>query len=90
MRKVTLPKASIYSNARLFIFKRVNPLLLRTRQTKRVPIKAVHTLKEGEDITVIATKYYDNPRKWGIIADYNRIKNPLVLTGIETLNIPDL
>ena len=37
-----------------------------------------HIVKQGETIDALALKYYNNPTKFWIICDFNRIQDPFI------------
>ncbi len=48
-----------------------------------------HVVLEGETLQNIAYKYYGDSGKWGDIADFNGIIDPLSLTQGQVLQIPN-
>ena len=51
---------------------------------------AVHTLKKGETITMVALQYYGSKKLWPYIVKYNNIKKPELLREGATVRIPVL
>jgi nucleoid-associated protein YgaU len=49
-----------------------------------------HLVKEGETLNLIAAKEYGDPRLWRLIADKNRLRDPLHLEVGTLLEIPPL
>lgn len=49
-----------------------------------------HILKQGENLTYLAHKYYGKPLYWYLIADVNEILNPLDIEIGTNLIIPNL
>lgn len=50
----------------------------------------MYPVKQGDTLTRIAYKKYNNPKEWWVIADYNNITVPWDLSGVSTLIIPPL
>lgn len=48
-----------------------------------------HTVKTGDTLQKIASKYYGNSKKWGIIAKANNIRDPKHLKKNRILTIPN-
>jgi len=48
----------------------------------------IYTVKSQDTLTRIAYKKYNDPQDWWVIADYNGIKEPWDLSGVDTLIIP--
>jgi nucleoid-associated protein YgaU len=48
-----------------------------------------HTIKDGDDLTLLAYQFYGDSKLWWIIADANNLHNPLDLTEGLYLVIPD-
>ena len=48
-----------------------------------------HEVKEHETLDMIALQYFNTPLYWWIIADYNRIQDPLKIRQ-KVLKIPNL
>lgn len=55
-------------------------------------IKHLHTVQEGESMTIISREYYGNPSLWKHILDANadRIKDPNEIKPGQELIIPEL
>lgn len=49
-----------------------------------------HKVLKHETLDIISLKYYNTPLYWWIIADYNRIQDPLDITKLKTIRIPNL
>lgn len=49
-----------------------------------------HVIRYGEELWMIARKYYGNARYWWVIADVNEIINPIDLTPGDELIIPPI
>ena len=52
--------------------------------------RRVHTLREGEALWLLAARAYGDPRRWRVIAEANRIDDPLALSYGRDLVIPPL
>ena len=50
----------------------------------------IYTIKEGDTITSISYRFYNEPLYWFIIADVNNIENPLELTIGNNIIIPNI
>jgi hypothetical protein len=50
----------------------------------------LHVVTEGETLSAMATKYYDNPQMWRPIAIVNDLVDPRALTPGQALRIPML
>jgi hypothetical protein len=50
----------------------------------------VHTVVEGETIPTIASRHYENPQLWRVIALANKIDDPRAITSGMQLRIPSL
>ena len=50
----------------------------------------VHTVKDGQTISAIATRHYENPTLWRAIAIANAVDDPRALTPGQALRIPPL
>ena len=48
-----------------------------------------HNVVEGETLDTISLKYYNTPLYWWIIADYNRIQDPIEISQ-KIVKIPNL
>jgi len=48
-----------------------------------------HTVKDGQSLVDISTRYYGTPANWDIIAEVNSIINPFVLETGAVLFIPN-
>ena len=49
-----------------------------------------YTIKDGDNLTMIAYQFYKDPLKWFVIADVNEIENPFELTVGKDIIIPNL
>lgn len=49
-----------------------------------------HLVKRGETLSGIAKIYYNNPSKWKVIANENKINNPRLLREGSTITIPNI
>lgn len=49
-----------------------------TAQLKNDTPYVEHIVKQGETIDNLALKYYNNPTKFWIICDFNRIQDPFI------------
>lgn len=69
----------------------INPMLL-SRPLTYIPSDEdrLHTIVEGEDLSIIAGIYYEDSKNWKPIADANNITNPLDLTNYQDLIIPNI
>jgi nucleoid-associated protein YgaU len=52
-------------------------------------VHTVHTLLPGETLDRLAAEHYSDPTRWRLIAEANRIVDPLDLTPGTTLIIPE-
>jgi nucleoid-associated protein YgaU len=52
-------------------------------------VHTVHTLLPGETLDRLAAEHYSDPSRWRLIAEANRIVDPLDLTPGTTLIIPE-
>jgi nucleoid-associated protein YgaU len=52
-------------------------------------VHTVHTLLPGETLDRLAAEHYSDPTRWRLIAEANRIVDPLDLTPGTTLSIPE-
>jgi len=50
----------------------------------------IHLVKDGDELTAIAYRYYGDPTQWFHIADANKIFNPFELTTGSSLTISDI
>ena len=50
---------------------------------------SVYTIKDGDTLTNIAFKFYDEPNLWFLIADANEIINPFDLEVGKNIIIPN-
>ena len=53
-------------------------------------LHSVHTLMTGETLDRLAARYYRDPTRWRLIADANRIVDPLNLPFGTPISIPEL
>ena len=60
-----------------------------TNPTSRANVQRVHRVNPGEMIDTVAFKFYGDASKWTLIADHNRLSDPLRLTAGQLLAIPD-
>lgn len=97
--ELTLQGNNLYINGRIIEFENGDALLVRDKvEFTRQMIAQYHTLKENEDLSQLAYKYYgsivkDPSKYWWLIADANdAIINPLDLTHLVgyKLAIPDV
>jgi nucleoid-associated protein YgaU len=49
-----------------------------------------HVVKEGETLSQVAARIYDDPRQWRAIARHNRIDDPLALVPGMVLEVPPI
>lgn len=49
----------------------------------------LYTVKEGDNITRLAFRFYKDPQKWFLIADVNKLFNPFILEIGQELIIPN-
>ncbi len=49
-----------------------------------------HIVKDEDDITQLAFKYYGDPTQWFHIADANKLLNPFELVTGSSLHIPNI
>lgn len=88
--------SNLYQNGVILNFRNGDKLLVRPKiDTTPSRGDRIHTLKKNEELTNIAWRYYkgqvEHPeRYWWVIADANDITNPLDLSGISKLLIPDI
>ncbi len=61
-----------------------------TNPTSRAQVQRVHRVNPGEMIDTVAYRFYGDASKWRIIADHNRLADPLRLIPGQVLAIPDL
>ena len=61
-----------------------------TASEEKLPEMKVHRVSEGEDLHMLAAKYYGNPRLWHIIyeANKNNISNPSLIYPGQIIYIP--
>ena len=52
------------------------------------PLQEVWTVTDNDRLDAIANSVYGDANKWRLIADYNELRNPLVLTAGQELLIP--
>jgi nucleoid-associated protein YgaU len=52
------------------------------------PIERVRTVIAGDRLDTLAHEIYGDATKWRLIADYNRITNPMALHPGKQLTIP--
>lgn len=52
------------------------------------PAAQYYTVRSGDSLWAIATKYYGDPSRWPKIADANRLKNPSLIRPGQRLTIP--
>ena len=52
---------------------------------ERRPDDVFHTIREGDQIDLLADHYFGDPKLWWIIADYNGIAFPLELPAHGTV-----
>ena len=50
----------------------------------------LYTIRDGDNLTMIAYKFYKDPLKWFVIADVNEIENPFNLEVGRDIIIPNL
>jgi hypothetical protein len=72
-----------------------NEFLDPTRESKEVDRQTsnftkVHAVVDGETVSAIAGRFYDDPRLWRPIAIANEIKDPRSLAAGQSLTIPAL
>lgn len=48
-----------------------------------------HVLREGEDLGILALRYYGDPMKWKVISEYNNLPVMNAFEGINSLKIPE-
>lgn len=60
-----------------------------TNPTSRANVQRVHRVNPGEMIDSVAYKFYGDASKWTLIADHNRLSDPLRLTAGQLLAIPN-
>lgn len=81
----------LYNTGNILEFKNGEPLLERTKYTRTEDISdQIHTIVEGDTLTSIANKYYQEPLYWYLIADINEIFNPFELEIGTNIIIPNL
>jgi len=61
-----------------------------TNPTSRAEARQMYRVSPGEMIDSVAFKFYGDAHKWRLIADYNRLEDPLRLLPGQQLMIPDL
>jgi nucleoid-associated protein YgaU len=52
--------------------------------------QATYTVAQGDSLTIISQKYYQDSNKWTMIADANKLANPSVIHVGNVLTIPNV
>jgi len=94
----TIPSSNLYQNGRIIQFDTGEQILLRDLLTKEdFDNFEYHTVKDDEELTVIAYKFYaakikDASKYWWVIADVNNIFNPYDISDLvgKELLIPNI
>jgi hypothetical protein len=89
---------NLYSTGKVIVFDTGEQLLLRRKlDLSMFSGYEHHTIRQGDELTAIAYRYYTNKAKdasklWWVIADVNSIFNPFTLEEHlgETLVIPNI
>ena len=54
------------------------------------PLDRIYIIKSGDELSVLAHRFYGDSKYWWILADKNKLENPFILEEGTTLIIPDL
>lgn len=81
---------SLYNNGFIVNYRENDKSLQRDHFEYKEDINdKLYTVKEGDNLTRLAFKFYKDPLKWYLIADINEIFNPFILEPGQELIIPN-